>query len=159
MTRLYGRAFDGRRVCDAVPQGHWCTTTMVSAIGWNGPKAPFVLGGAMDADAFRVYVERVLVPELRAGDIVVMDNLSSHKDAHARQMITGAGALVWDLPPYSPDFNPIEQMWSKVKGFLREAKARTAQALTRAIGKAFTKITQDDCAGWFRDAGYLDGKT
>ena len=159
MTRLYGRAFDGRRVCDAVPHGHWCTTTMVSAIGLNGPKAPFVLGGAMDADAFRIYVERVLAPELQPGDIVVMDNLSSHKDAQARQIIQGAGAVVWDLPPYSPDFNPIEQMWSKVKAFLREAKARTEQGLIRAIGKAFTTIIQDDCVGWFKHAGYLDGKT
>jgi transposase len=159
MTRLYGRAFGGQRIYDAVPHGHWCTTTMVSAIGLNGPKAPFVLGGAMDADAFRIYVERVLVPELQAGDIVVMDNLSSHKDAQARQIIKGAGVVVWDLPPYSPDFNPIEQMWSKVKAFLREAKARTEQALIQAIAEALTTITQDDCAGWFRHSGYLDGKT
>jgi transposase len=159
MTRLYGRAFDGQRVYDAVPHGHWCTTTMVSAIGWNGPKAPFVLGGAMDADAFRIYVERVLVPELQGGDIVVMDNLSTHKDGQARQIIKGAGAVVWDLPPYSPDFNPIEPMWSKVKAFLRKAKARTEEALVQAIADALGTITRDDCVAWFKHCGYLDGKT
>ena len=93
---------------------------MVSAIGLSGPKAPFVFAGAMDAEVFRIYTERVLVPELQPGDIVVMDNLSSHKDSQAREMIQGTGAMIWDLPPYSPDFNPIEEMWSKVKAFLRK---------------------------------------
>lgn len=159
MTRLYGRAFDGQRVYDTVPHGHWCTTTMVSAIGLSGPKAPFVFGGAMDGEAFRVYAERVLVPELRPSDIVVMDNLSSHKDTQARDMIERTGALLWDLPPYSPDFNPIEEMWSKVKAFLRKAKARTQKTLVRAIADALATITQDDCVAWFRHCGYLVGKT
>jgi len=159
MTRLYGRAFDGRRVCDAVPHGHWCTTTMVSAIGLGGTKAPFVFGGAMDAEVFRIYAERVLVPELQPGDIVVMDNLSSHKDVQARAIIESTGAVIWDLPPYSPDFNPIEPMWSKVKAFLRKTKARTEKTLIQAIADALTTITQDDCAGWFRHCGYLDGKS
>jgi len=155
MTRLYGRAFDGQRVCDAVPHGHWCTTTMVSVIGLSGPKAPFVFRGAMDAEVFRVYAERVLVPELQPGDIVVMDNLSSHKDSQAREMIQAASAMIWGLPPYSPDFNPIELMGSKVKTFLRKAKARTEKALFQAITDALRSITQDDCAGWFHHCGYL----
>ena len=154
MTRLYGRAFDGQRVCDDVPHGHWCSTTMVSAIGLTGPKAPFVFRGAMNAEAFRIYTERVLVPELQPGDIVVLDNLSSHKDIQAREMIESVGAEIWDLPPYSPDFNPIELMWSKVKAFLRKAKARTEQALIQAIGDALRSITPDDCAGWFKHCGY-----
>ena len=128
---------------------------MVSAIGLSGPKAPFVFAGAMDAEAFRTYAERVLVPELQPGDIVVMDNLSSHKDAQAREMIQGAGAMIWDLPPYSPDFNPIEEMWSKVKAFLRKTKARTEKALLQAITDALRSITPDDCAGWFKHCGYL----
>ena len=159
MTRLYGRSFGGQRVIDSVPHGHWCTTTMVSAIGLHGPKAPFVFEGAMNAEAFRVYVEYVLVPELRPGDIVVMDNLSSHKDVQAREMIERAGATIWDLPPYSPDFNPIENMWSKVKAFLRKAKARTEETLIEAIADALRTITPNDCIGWFKHCGYLDGKT
>ena len=155
MTRLYGRAFDGQRVCDSVPHGHWYTTTMVSAIGLSGPKAPFVFAGAMDAEVFRIYTERVLVPELQPGDIVVMDNLSSHKDSQARKMIQGAGAMILDLPPYSPDFNPIEEMWSKVKAFLHKTKARTEKALLQAITDALRSITPDDCAGWFKHCGYL----
>ena len=128
---------------------------MVSAIGLSGPKAPFVFEGAMNAEAFRIYTERVLVPELQPGDIVVMDNLSSHKDAQAREMIERTGAEIWDLPPYSPDFNPIELMWSKVKAFLRKTKARTEKALLQAITNALRSITPDDCAGWFKHCGYL----
>ena len=155
MTRLYGRSFNGQRVYDSVPHGHWCTTTMVSVMGLKGPKAPFVFEGGMDAEAFRVYIEKVLVPELRRGDIIVMDNLSSHKDSQARQMIEDAGALIWDLPPYSPDFNPIEEMWSKVKGVLRQAKARTSDTLIQAIAEALESITEEDCIGWFKHRGYL----
>jgi len=155
MTRLYGRAFDGGRVYDSVPHGHWCTTTMISAIGLNGPQSPFVFKGAMDAEVFRIYVEKVLVPELHRGDIVVMDNLSSHKDTLAREMIEAAGATIWDLPPYSPDFNPIELMWSKVKAYLRQAKARTEKALIQAIADALTTITHGDCIGWFKHCGYV----
>jgi len=128
---------------------------MISAIGLTGPEAPFVFEGPMNADVFRIYAERVLVPELRPGDIVVMDNLSSHKDSQAREMIQGAGAMIWDLPPYSPDFNPIEEMWSKVKAFLRKTKARTEKALLQAITDALRSITPDDCAGWFKHCGYL----
>ena len=155
MTRLYGRSFNGQRVFDSVPHGHWCTTTMMAAIGLGGPKAPFVFEGSMDAEVFRVYIEKVLVPELQSGDIVVMDNLSSHKDSQARLMIADAGAFIWDLPPYSPDFNPIEEMWSKVKNVLRKAKARTLDTLIQAVAEALEDITEQDCIGWFKHRGCL----
>jgi len=109
MTRLYGRAFGGRRVVDSVPHGHWNTTTMVAAIGTTGTRAPFVFDGAMDSEMFCAYVKKVLVPELNAGDIVIMDNLQCHKNAYARELIEDVGAQIWYLPAYSPDYNPIEK--------------------------------------------------
>jgi len=114
---------------------------------------------ATSGDVFRAYVEHVLIPTLRVGDIVVLDNLSAHKDKIALQLIEEVGAEVWFLPPYSPDFNPIEEMWSKVKAFLRKAKARTQETLVQAIADAPATITQDDCVAWFKHCGYLDGKT
>jgi len=154
MTRLYGWAFDGARLIDAVPHGHWCTTTMIAAVGLGGAKAPFVFEGPMDAPMFRAYVKHVLVPELRPGDIVVMDNLSCHKDAEARKSIEDAGAYVWYLPPYSPDFNPIEKMWSKIKAFLRKTAARTQEFLYQAIADALATISLSDIRGWFKSCGY-----
>jgi transposase len=154
MTRLYGRGFDGARVYDHVPHGHWCTTTMVAAVGLAGVKAPFVFDGAMDTEVFQAYVEHVLVPELKAGDIVVLDNLRCHADIHARRLIEKVGAQVWFLPPYSPDLNPIEKMWSKVKAFLRKACARTQEALYQAIADALATITADDACGWLQSCGY-----
>jgi len=154
MTRLYGWAFGGARLIDVVPHGHWCTTTMIAAVGLGGAKAPFVFEGPMDSQMFRAYVKHVLVPELRPGDIVVMDNLSSHKDAEARTLIEDAGAYVWYLPPYSPDFNPIEKMWSKIKAFLRKTAARTQEYLYQAIADALATITPSDIRGWFKSCGY-----
>lgn len=154
MTRLYGRALVGRRVHDSVPNGTWDTTTMVAAVGLDGPRAPFVFSGATDAQAFRVYVEQVLGPTLKPGDIVVMDNLSSHKDKTAREGIRATGAQIWDLPPYSPDLNPIEKMWSKVKAFLRKAKARTPEELVQSIGESLHTVTCEDIQGWFESSGY-----
>ena len=154
MVRLYGRSFDGQRVYDAVPHGHWSTTTMLSVVGLEGAKAPMVIEGPVDADVFRAYVEQVLVPELRAGDIVVMDNLSPHKASGIREAIEAAGAEVWYLPPYSPDFNPIEKMWSKIKELLRKAKARTQEALLDAIAAALSLVTVSDAKGWFESCGY-----
>ena len=154
MVRLYGRSFDGQRVHDAVPHGHWCTTTMLSVVGLTGTKAPMVIEGPVDADVFRAYVEQVLVPELGAGDIVVMDNLSPHKSPGIAEAIEAAGAEVWFLPPYSPDFNPIEKMWSKIKAFLRAAKARTYDALLKAIAAALKTVTVSDAIGWFESCGY-----
>ena len=142
------------RVRDAIPTASWHTTTMIAAVGAAGARAPFILEGALDAQVFRAYVEQVLVPELRPGDIVVMDNLSSHKDEAARGLIEAAGSQVWDLPPYSPDLNPIEKMWSKVKESLRQAKARTFGKLTQAVGHAMGSITPDDIVGWFHSCGY-----
>ena len=154
MTRLYARAPRGMRVYDRVPNGRWETTTMIAAVGRNGPQAPWVLDGPMDGVAFAIWAQHVLGPTLEPGDIVVMDNLSAHKNATARAAIEATGAEIWDLPPYSPDLNPIEKMWSKVKGCLRTAKARHAEALYQAIGKAFARVTNRDVANWFASCGY-----
>jgi transposase len=154
MTRLYGRSFDGERLVDAVPHGHWSTTSMLSCLRLDGSTAAMSLDGATDRVAFETYVERVLVQTLRPGDIVVMDNLAPHKSPHATECIRRAGAELWLLPPYSPDFNPIEKMWSKIKSHLRKAKARTRQALDRAIGRALRSVTAGDAEGWFMSCGY-----
>jgi len=154
MTRLYGRAEVGRRVRGSTPTSNWSTTTMVAALGARGADAPFVLEGAMDGDSFGVYVERVLAPVVRPGDIVVMDNLSSHKNKKARALLEKAGACVKDLPPYSPDFNPIEKMWSKIKAALRKVEARTYKGLVKAVGNALGAVTQEDIRGWFLSCGY-----
>lgn len=154
MTRLYGRGFGGGRVYDRVPHGHWKTTTMIAAIGIEGARAPFVFEGAMDAEMFCAYVKKVLVPELNKGDIVVMDNLQCHKNSYARKLIKQAGAYVWFLPPYSPDFNPIEKMWSKIKAYLRKACARSRETLYRAIADSLDTITPSDIYGWFKSCGY-----
>ena len=154
MTRLYGRAPRGTRVYDHVPSGHWETTTMIAAVGRNGPQAPWVLDGPMDGAAFAVWAARVLAPTLEPGDIVVMDNLSVHKNNAARAAIEKAGAEIWKLPPYSPDLNPIEKMWSKVKAYLRKAKARDADALYQAVGRAMAQVTHQDIENWFASCGY-----
>jgi transposase len=155
LTRLYGRSFDGQRVADAAPHGHWCTTTMVSSVRVDGSTAPMVIEGPTDADVFEAYVGQVLLPSLGPGDIVVMDNLSPHKSSAVAEAIEAAGAEVWFLPPYSPDFNPIEKMWSKIKAFLRKAKARTYEALVAAIGDALATITASDALNWFVSCGYI----
>ena len=154
MTRLYGRAFGGQRVVDAAPHGHWCTTTMISSIRLDGTTAAMVIECPTDTAVFRAYVDRVLVPSLRPGDIVVMDNLAPHKAPGVAEAIASAGAAVWPLPPYSPDFNPIEKMWSKIKAFLRKTKARTPAALVEAIGAALQTVTALDATGWFGSCGY-----
>jgi transposase len=154
MTRTRGRAPRGQRVIERVPHGHWQTTTMIAAIRTSGPCAPAVVNGATDADVFRTYIQHVLVPELRPGDVVVLDNLQAHKAAGVAQLITSVGATLVYLPPYSPDFNPIENMWSKVKQHLRSAAARTFDALLRAIADALATITATDCLGFFRHCGY-----
>ena len=132
---------------------------MLAAVGLDGPQAPFVINGSVDADVFQTYVERVLVPQLRDGDIVVMDNLSPHKAGGIQESIEAIGAEVWYLPPYSPDLNPIEQMWSKIKEFLRKAAARTVDALVAAIGEALKTVTDADIIGWFEYCGYRYSKT
>jgi len=155
MTRLYGRARRGQRVVDSTPHSHWKTTTMLAGLRLDGAVAPMVIDGPTDADVFTAYVEQVLVPSLHPGDIVVADNLAPHKVPRVRKMIEAAGAQLWSLPPYSPDLNPIEQMWSKVKAWLRKVKARTFDALVQAIADALNRVTTEDAQGWFQDSGYL----
>jgi transposase len=155
MTRTRGRSPRGRRLKSFAPLGHWhTTTTMISAINLCGVRASMVLDGATDSEAFCVYIEQVLVPVLRGGEIVIMDNLQPHKHARVRQAIEAAGATLVYLPPYSPDFNPIEPMWSKVKQSLRSAAARTFEALLDAIKEALRSVSSTDCAGFFRGCGY-----
>lgn len=154
MTRFYGRSFDGQRVADAIPHGHWCTTTMLSSIRLDGSTAAMVIEGPTDTAVFQAYVTDVLIATLQPGDIVVMDNLSPHKSTGIAEAIEAAGAEVWFLPPYSPDFNPIEKMWSKIKAFLRSVKARTYEALFEAIAAALKTITASDAIGWFESCGY-----
>ena len=154
MTRLYGRSFDGQRVVDATPHGHWCTTTVISALRFDGSTADMVIDGATDGDVFRTYAEQILAPTLHAGDIVVMDNLAPHKMPVVIEAIEAHGAHVWFLPPYSPDFSPIEKMWSKVKAYLRKVRARTKDALWQAIGDALKTVTASDAVGWFQSCGY-----
>jgi transposase len=154
MTRTHGRAAAGERVVGAVPGGHWKVTSVIAAIGVTGVTAAASVGQAVDADMFRAYVDYVLVPTLSAGDVVVMDNLSSHKVAGVREAIESAGARLVYLPPYSPDLNPIEKAWSKVKKLLRDAAARTQEALDAAITAALAAVTEDDAKAYFESCGY-----
>ena len=131
------------------------TTTMISAIRADGSIASMTIDGATSGEVFRVYAQKILAPTLRPGDIVILDNLAAHKDAQALQYIKAAGATVLPLPPYSPDLNPIEQMWSKVKEHLRNAKARTQQALEEAITDALASVTPQDAQHWFENCGYV----
>jgi transposase len=149
MTRLRGRARHGARLFAFAPHGHWCTTTMISAIRLSGETAAMEVEGASDGLVFREYVRSVLVPWLHPGDVVVMDNLRTHYDAEALRLIEACGASVKFLPPYSPDFNPIEKMWSKIKTRLRSLAARTQEDLSAAISRAFASVTAQDAAGWF----------
>ena len=154
MSRTRGRAPRGVRVIEKVPHGHWQTTTMICAIRTSGPFAAAVVSGATDSDVFRTYVQQALVPQLHAGDVVILDNLQPHKAAGVREMIQAAGAKLLYLPPYSPDYNPIENMWSKVKTQLRSAAARTFETLQTAVWSALERISTDDCRGFFRHCGY-----
>jgi transposase len=137
-----------------VPHGHWKTTTFVAGLRLDGIAAPFVLDGPINRTAFETYVERVLVPELKHGDIVIMDNLSSHKGPRVRELIETAGASLRYLPPYSPDFNPIENAFAKLKALLRKAAERTIGGLWTAIGRLLDSFTPRECANYFAAAGY-----
>ena len=154
MTRLYGRVLGGRRLFAHTPGGHWHTTTMIAALRISGPTAPMVIRGPVDTDVFRAYTSKVLAPTLQPGDIVVLDNLSAHKAPDIRQCIENVGAQLWYLPPYSPDLNPIELMWSKVKTHLRSAAARTEDALYIAVKNALETISSSDAEAWFQHANY-----
>jgi transposase len=154
MARMYGRAPKGERCRAAVPHGHWKTTTFVGALRLSGVTAPMTLDGAMNGAAFLAYVEQVLAPTLRRGDIVVMDNLPAHKPQAVREAIERAGAELRFLPPYSPDFNPIELAFSKIKALLKKAAARTLNDLWDAIRDAIDAVTPRDCRSYFSATGY-----
>jgi transposase len=154
LTRLCGRAPRGQRVQAKAPQGHWNTTTILGSIRLDGSTACMAIEGAADTAVFQAYVRHVLCPTLRSGDLVVMDNLSPHKSEPSLSLITDAGAQILFLPAYSPDLNPIEKMWSKVKNYLRSAEARTEAALMAAIGSALASITPQDAMNWFASCGY-----
>lgn len=154
MARRYGRAPKGERLRVGVPHGHWKTTTFVAGLRMTGLVAPMVLDGPINGRAFQAYVDQVLVPELKPGDIVVMDNLGSHKGADVRAAIEGVGAKLLYLPPYSPDFNPIENAFSKLKALLRKAAERTVDGLWNRIGALLPSFTPQECANYFSAAGY-----
>lgn len=154
MARLYGRASRGERCVAAVPHGHWKTTTFVGGLRLSGMTAPMVIDGPMNGPAFLAWIEQALAPTLSPGDVVVMDNLPAHKPAAVRAAIESQGAELRYLPPYSPDLNPIEMAYSKLKALLKKAAARTVEALWSAIAHALRKISQQDCLGYFTAAGY-----
>ena len=154
MVRAYGRCPQGERLVCKQPWGHWKTTTFTAALRCDGLVAPCVLDGPMTGEAFLAYVEQVLVPSLKPGDIVIMDNLASHKVAGVRTAIEAADASLVLLPPYSPDLNPIELAFAKLKGLLRKAAERTVDALWRRIGKLLIQFTSQECANYFTHRGY-----
>jgi transposase len=154
MARLYGRSPRGTRCIASIPHGHWKTTTFVGALRQTGMTAPMVLDGAMDGAAFLAYVEQVLSPTLQPGDIVVMDNLPAHKPDEVRNAIEQVGAQLRYLPPYSPDLNPIEMAFAKLKAILKKAAARTVEDLWQAIAAALPRFTADECRNYLADAGY-----
>jgi transposase len=153
MTRAYGRSPRGERCVASIPYGHWKTTTFTAGLRLGGMVAPMVLDGPMDGNAFIAYVEQVLVPELGQGDIVIMDNLPAHKVTGVKQAIEKAGANLLYLPPYSPDFNPIEMAFSKFKALLKKAAARTVDDLWKLIGSLIGKFTSKECKNYFNAAG------
>lgn len=154
MTRLRGRAPIGERLIDKTPHGHWKTTSLIAALGIAGVRCSTVVDGAVNRDVFDAFVERVLVPELRDGDVVILDNLSSHKSEHARRLIESRGARLVFLPPYSPDLNPIEMVFSKIKQLLRSLGCRTRDALWNAMQSVLERVTPADAANCFSHCGY-----
>jgi transposase len=154
MARRYGRAPRGQRALDAVPHGRWRTTTVVAALRADGVTAPLVLEGAINGQSFLAYLEQFLAPALRPGDVVVLDNLGSHKVAGVREAVEAAGATLRYLPPYSPDLNPIEQIFAKLKALPRQAAARTTEGLWAAVGQALRRFPPAECARYLAHCGY-----
>jgi transposase len=154
MTRLRGRAARGQRVVDAVPHGHWKISTLIAALDLHGVRCSMVLDGPVNAVAFQAFLAQVLAPQLRPGDLVVMDNLSSHQGARVAELIHAAHAELVYLPPYSPDFRPIEPAFSKIKQALRSLAARAVDHLWSALPPVLDQITPSDAAGFFRHCGY-----
>ena len=154
MTRLRGRAPRGERLIDKTPHGHWMTTTLIAALGLSGIRCSTVVDGAVNADIFESFVKHVLVPELAPGDVVIMDNLSSHKRQRTRELIEATGASLEFLPPYSPDLNPIEMVFSKIKQLLRTLACRTKDGLWRSMQSVLDAVTPTDALNCYRHAGY-----
>ena len=154
MTRRYGRTLGGQRVPDAVPAGHWRTLTLLGAVSVSGWVATMTIEAPTDRDVFLAYLEQVLCPQLRPEHCVVMDNLAAHKVTGVRELIEATGARLLYLPPYSPDFNPIEKCWAQVKQHLRAAKARSLSALEHAVTTALTALTTDQAKAYFKLCGY-----
>lgn len=154
MTRRYGRSPSGQRLLGRIPQGHYLTATLIAAMGCRGSRAPWIFEGPMDGEMFLAWVRVGLVPSLRRGQTVILDNLATHKVAGVRQAIEATGAGLEYLPAYSPDLNPIENLWSKVKGRLRSANPRTWKQLLKAGKAAFASVTAGDCQAFFLNAGY-----
>ena len=154
MTRSHGRSRRGQRLVDKVPHGRWRTLTFIAALRLNGIDAPCVLDGPINGRSFLAYVEQILLPCLRPGDVVVMDNLGSHKGTAVRRPIRRAGAKLFFLPAYSPELNPIEQAFAKLKGLLKKAAARTLEATWKRIGSLLDHITPSEAANYFKNAGY-----
>jgi transposase len=155
MARLRGRAPRGQRLVAAVPYGHWKTSTFVAGLRTTGVTAPLVIDGAINGDTFRAYVEQVLAPTLKPGDIVIRDNLSSHKVTGVREAIEARGATLRYLPPYSPDLNPIEQAFAKLKALLRKLAARSIARLWDALGDLLERFTPQECANYLANLGYV----
>ena len=155
MTRRYGRAEKGKRCVDKVPHGHWQTSTFIAALRHDTLEAPWLLDGPMNGEAFLEYVCNVLGPTLQPGDVVVADNLSSHKVAGVREAIEACGAMLLYLPPYSPDFNPIENFFAKLKALLRKASQRNFEGLLQSIGDILHTLTSQECFNYFRASGYV----
>lgn len=154
MTRLRGRAPIGERLLAKVPHGHWQTTTLIAALCKDGIRCSTVVDGAINSDLFQAFVEQVLVPQLQAGDVVILDNLSSHRGIRTRQLIEAAGATLVFLPPYSPDFNPIEMIFSKIKQLLRSMACRTREALWNTMQSVLDRVSASDAAHCFAHCGY-----
>ena len=156
MSRRYGRAVKGKRCIASVPHGHWKTTTFIAGLRHDKITAPMVLDGPMTGDAFQIYIERFLCPTLKPGDIVIADNLRSHKVSGIRSAIEAVGARLLYLPPYSPDLNPIEKCFSKFKALLRKTAARTVESLWNAIKEILNVFTPEECSNYFQSCGYVN---
>jgi len=154
MTRLRGRAPIGQRLLAKIPFGHWKTTTLIAALGSNGVRCSTVVDGAVNGDVFEAFVKQVLLPRLRSGDVVILDNLSSHRRASTQTLIESVGAQLLFLPPYSPDLNPIELVFSKIKQLLRSLACRTREALWQTMQSVLDQVTASDAANCFRHCGY-----
>lgn len=154
MTRRYGRAPGGERVGEGTPAGHWRTLTMLGAVRWSGWVATMTIEAATDGEIILAYLQQLLCPQLQPGDVVVMDNLAAHKVSGVRDLIENTGAQLRYLPAYSPDFNPIEKCWSKVKQLLRAAKARSIFTLERSVSEALAAVSPDNVQAFFRHCGY-----